>query len=59
MLKVDLDRLPAISFGDADNIQVGDVAAKIRSLRPPEPYQGKGIRYANEQVRRKVGKKAT
>nr|QCI05473.1 ribosomal protein L6 [Crouania attenuata] len=35
---------------------VGQIAAQIRSVRPPEPYKGKGIRYANEHVRRKVGK---
>lgn len=35
---------------------VGEVAAKIRDVRPPEPYKGKGIRYRNEVVRRKVGK---
>jgi len=35
---------------------VGDVAAKIRAFRPPEPYKGKGIRYKGEEVRRKVGK---
>jgi large subunit ribosomal protein L6 len=38
---------------------VGQIAAKIRSFRPPEPYKGKGIRYANEQVRHKVGKSAS
>lgn len=37
---------------------VGEVAAKIRKIRPPEPYKGKGIRYLGEQVRRKAGKKA-
>ena len=37
---------------------VGEVAAKVRSIRPPEPYKGKGIRYAGEYVRRKVGKRA-
>ena len=37
---------------------VGQVAAKIRSFRPPEPYKGKGIRYANEVVRKKAGKTA-
>ena len=37
---------------------VGQTAAEIRKVRPPEPYKGKGIRYANEQVRRKVGKRA-
>ncbi len=36
---------------------VGETAAKIRSIRPPEPYKGKGVRYAGEQVRRKEGKK--
>lgn len=39
-----------------DKEQVGQVAADIRKLRPPEPYKGKGIRYSNEQVRRKAGK---
>ena len=39
-----------------DKQQVGEVAANIRKLRKPEPYKGKGIRYAGENVRRKVGK---
>ncbi|MDP4009109.1 MAG: 50S ribosomal protein L6 [bacterium] len=39
--------------------QVGEVAARIRACRPPEPYKGKGIRYAGEVVRRKIGKKAS
>ncbi len=39
-----------------DKQQVGEVSANIRKLRKPEPYKGKGIRYAGEQVRRKVGK---
>jgi large subunit ribosomal protein L6 len=38
--------------------QVGEVAARIRKWRPPEPYKGKGVRYAGEQVVRKVGKRA-
>lgn len=37
---------------------VGNMAAKIRSIRPPEPYKGKGIKYQNEKIRRKVGKAA-
>ena len=37
---------------------VGQTAAEIRKVRPPEPYKGKGIRYQGEQVRRKVGKRA-
>ena len=39
--------------------QVGQFAANVRSVRPPEPYKGKGIRYVGEHVRRKVGKAAT
>jgi large subunit ribosomal protein L6 len=42
----------------ADKQQVGQVAAEIRRVRPPEPYKGKGIRYDGEYVRRKVGKRA-
>jgi large subunit ribosomal protein L6 len=41
-----------------DKQMVGQTAAEIRKVRPPEPYKGKGIRYVNEQVRRKVGKRA-
>jgi large subunit ribosomal protein L6 len=41
-----------------DKQQVGEIAARIRRVRPPEPYKGKGIRYEGEQVRRKVGKRA-
>jgi large subunit ribosomal protein L6 len=40
-----------------DKQQVGQVAAEIRAMRPPEPYKGKGVRYADEQVRRKEAKK--
>jgi len=47
-----------IVLSSADNALLGDVAAKIRSLRPPEPYQGKGIRYSDEVIRRKAGKAA-
>lgn len=41
-----------------DKQRVGQVSAEIRKLRPPEPYKGKGIRYAGEHVRRKIGKRA-
>lgn len=41
-----------------DKQLVGQIAAKIRSLRPPEPYKGKGVKYKDEQVRRKAGKSA-
>ena len=40
----------------ADKQQVGQIAAEIRGVRPPEPYKGKGIKYANETIRRKAGK---
>ena len=42
-----------------DKQQVGEFAAEVRAVRKPEPYKGKGIRYAGEQVRRKAGKTAT
>jgi large subunit ribosomal protein L6 len=46
-----------IKISGIDKQQVGEIAAQIRRLRPPEPYKGKGVRYAGEQVRRKEGKK--
>ena len=45
-----------ISVSGADKQQVGQLAAQIRDIRPPEPYKGKGIRYEGERVRRKLGK---
>jgi len=47
-----------ITISGFDKQKVGQFAAKIRAIRPPEPYKGKGIRYAGEKVRRKEGKKA-
>jgi len=47
-----------VSISGADKAQVGETAAKIRAFRKPEPYKGKGIRYSDEVVRRKAGKKA-
>ncbi len=47
-----------VTVTGADKQLVGQVAAKLRSLRPPEPYKGKGIRYSDEYVRRKAGKTA-
>lgn len=47
-----------ITVSGADKQAVGQVAANIRAIRKPEPYKGKGIRYAGEQVRRKAGKAA-
>ena len=52
-------RNPELTISGIDKQAVGQVAAKIRSLRPPEPYKGKGIRYSNEYVRRKAGKTAS
>jgi len=47
---------PIITLTSYDKQLLGQVAAKIRSLRPPEPYKGKGIRYVGEEIRRKQGK---
>ncbi|MGC4057186.1 MAG: 50S ribosomal protein L6 [Chitinophagaceae bacterium] len=49
---------PTISLESIDKQLLGQVAAKLRSLRKPEPYKGKGVRYMNEVVRRKAGKSA-
>lgn len=49
---------PKISLEGSDNQLLGAVAAKIRSLRKPEPYKGKGVRYTDEFIRRKAGKAA-
>jgi large subunit ribosomal protein L6 len=46
-----------LAISGADRQRVGQVAAEIRSLRRPEPYKGKGIKYSTETVRRKEGKK--
>jgi large subunit ribosomal protein L6 len=46
----------AIAITGCDKQQVGDVAARIRSFHPPEPYKGKGVRYKDEHVKRKAGK---
>jgi len=59
--------IPGITFAVNENVitvsgvdkdLVGNTAAKIRAIRPPEPYKGKGIKYQNEKIRRKVGKAA-
>jgi len=49
---------PIITLSSIDKQLIGHVAAKIRSLRPPEPYKGKGIKFVGEQLRRKAGKSA-
>jgi large subunit ribosomal protein L6 len=49
-------RMPIITVSGIDKEVVGQMAAEVRKVRPPEPYKGKGIRYSNEVVRRKAGK---
>jgi large subunit ribosomal protein L6 len=49
---------PVVTFTSADKQLIGQVAAKLRSFRPPEPYKGKGIKFVGEQLRRKAGKSA-
>jgi large subunit ribosomal protein L6 len=53
-----VDRQVIITLESADRQLLGSVAAEIRALRPPEPYKGKGIKYAAETIRRKAGKAA-
>ncbi|MFN8596851.1 MAG: 50S ribosomal protein L6 [Anaerolineae bacterium] len=56
-IKIDADpKAKTIAIEGIDKEKVGEIAAEIRSLRPPEPYKGKGIRYSTEVVRRKAGK---
>ena len=57
-IAVSVDRNVAIRIEGIDRRAVGQFAADVRSVRPPEPYKGKGIRYRNEHVRHKVGKAA-
>jgi len=58
-LQVKVDRNVIVRIEGIDRRQVGQFAADLRSIRPPEPYKGKGIRYVDEHVRRKAGKAAT
>ncbi len=55
-LKVAVEQNTRLSIEGADKQSVGQFAADVRALRPPEPYKGKGVRYADEHIRRKVGK---
>lgn len=55
-IKLSAPQPTSILIEGANKEVVGQVAAELRSLRPPEPYKGKGIKYLNEQVRRKAGK---
>lgn len=56
-VRIACERPTAIAVTGADKQRVGQVAAEIRGFRPPEPYKGKGIKYAEEAIRRKEGKK--
>jgi large subunit ribosomal protein L6 len=56
-VRITCERPTAIRVSGPDRQRVGQIAAEIRAFRPPEPYKGKGIRYADEVVRRKEGKK--
>ncbi|HEV2302517.1 MAG TPA: 50S ribosomal protein L6 [Stellaceae bacterium] len=56
-VKITCERPTAITVTGADKQRVGQIAAEIRGFRPPEPYKGKGIKYRDEVVRRKEGKK--
>ncbi len=55
-VKISVENNTLVRIEGADKEKVGQVAAEIRLVRPPEPYKGKGIRYQGEQVRRKAGK---
>jgi large subunit ribosomal protein L6 len=56
-VRITCERPTAITITGADRQRVGQIAAEIRAFRPPEPYKGKGVKYSNETVRRKEGKK--
>ena len=56
-IAIKCDKPTLISVSGFDKQKVGQVAAEIRSFRPPEPYKGKGIKYSTEKIRRKEGKK--
>jgi len=57
-VKLECPNQTTIVISGADKQKVGQTAAEIRSLRPPEPYKGKGIKYQGEHIRRKAGKTA-
>ncbi len=55
-IEFEVEKNTNITVKGIDKQQVGEIAAKIRAVRKPEPYKGKGIKYADERIRRKVGK---
>jgi large subunit ribosomal protein L6 len=58
-IHIDAAKQVVVVVSGIDKIKVGQVAAEIRRICPPEPYKGKGIRYSDERIRRKVGKAVT
>jgi large subunit ribosomal protein L6 len=58
-LHVKVEKNTAIFISGIDKQKVGQFAATVRAIRPPEPYQGKGIKYSDEHIRRKAGKSAS
>ncbi|MBI4515042.1 MAG: 50S ribosomal protein L6 [Deltaproteobacteria bacterium] len=57
-VQVKVEKQTVVTLESSDRHLLGEVAAGIRALRPPEPYKGKGIKYAQERIRRKAGKAA-
>lgn len=57
-IEAKVDRQVVVTLEGNDKQLLGEVSAQIRALRPPEPYKGKGVKYANERIRRKAGKAA-
>jgi large subunit ribosomal protein L6 len=57
-ITAEIDKQTLITLRGPDKAQLGETAASLRALRKPDPYKGKGIKYADEVIRRKVGKKA-
>jgi large subunit ribosomal protein L6 len=55
-IKISVENNTTVKVEGADKEKVGQVAAELRAVRPPEPYKGKGVRYQGEQIRRKAGK---
>jgi large subunit ribosomal protein L6 len=55
-LTVSVEGVNKIKIEGIDREKVGQFASELRNIRPPEPYKGKGVRYADERIRRKVGK---
>jgi large subunit ribosomal protein L6 len=57
-ISISVDKLTHVVVSGTDKQQVGQVAAEIRGLRPPDPYKNKGVRYTGERLKKKVGKAA-